>query len=173
MAFNLSARDILAPNAIDDICRLVKTSGVDPHRVEFEVTETSVMTDFEQAKKSIARLTGLGCSIALDDFGSGYSNFVYIDELEISTLKLDRSFVTRMAQSNQTATIVKTIIDLCQNLRIDSIVEGVEREEEAKALAELGASIVQGYLYSRPLAASKVRDYLASAEDGASLHSAS
>ena len=162
LAFNLSARDILSPHAIDDICRLINKSEIDPGRVEFEVTETSVMTDFEQAKRAIEQLTGLGCSIALDDFGSGYSNFIYIDELDISTLKLDRSFVTRMARSGRTVTIVRTIIDLCRNLQLDAVIEGVEREEEANVLTEIGASIAQGYLYSRPIAASTVLDFLQS-----------
>ncbi len=162
LAFNLSAHDILSSRAVDDICQLITNSGVDPARVELEVTETSVMTDFDEAKRAIEQLTGLGCSIALDDFGSGYSNFVYIDELEISSLKIDRSFVTRMAESSRTVTIVKTIIDLCHNLQIDAVIEGVEREEEAKALSEIGASIAQGYLYSPPIAASTVLDFLRS-----------
>ncbi len=160
LSFNLSARDILSPHAIDDICKLIGKSEIDPGRVELEVTETSVMTDFDQAKRAVERLTDLGCSIALDDFGSGYSNFIYLDELDITTLKLDRSFVTRMTRSERTVTIVRTIIDLCRNLQIDAVVEGVERQEEANVLTEIGASSAQGYLYSRPIAASAVLGFL-------------
>jgi len=156
LSFNLSARDLMSTVALNDICQMVRDSGIAAHRIEFEVTETSVMTDFDKAKQAIRRLKRLGCRVALDDFGAGYSNFAYIDKLELDTIKLDRAFVTRMRKSERTKTIIATIIELCRNLGMTCVVEGVEYEDEAAMLKTMGGLIVQGYLFGRPVSAGEV-----------------
>ena len=160
LSFNLSIRDIMSPSAIDKLCAIIETSGVDPKRLEFEVTETLIMSDFETARKSLARLQQLGSRVALDDFGVGYANFGHIDQLSINTIKIDRSFVTRLANGGQTVKLIKTMVDMCSTLGVGSIVEGVETEHELAVLRGIGARNVQGYYYSKPMAAEDIPAFL-------------
>lgn len=160
LSFNLSARDIVSPSAIHNICRLVDEGDLPAHRLEFEITETAIMTDFDQAQDSVNKLRALGARIALDDFGVGYSNFEHIDQLNIAKIKIDKSFVPRLTNGGHTAKIVKTMIDMCANLEIDSIVEGVETKEELAILQDAGVRYIQGYYFSEPIAAEEVASYL-------------
>jgi diguanylate cyclase (GGDEF)-like protein len=160
VTFNLSTRDLHSRRAIDAIREIVLSSGVAASRIEFEITETAMMTDFDQALKALNTLKELGVRIALDDFGSGFSSFGYLHRLPIDTLKIDRSFITQIA-SSQTRMIVKTMIDLCGNLGLEHIVEGVETEAECAALREINARYVQGYLFARPMRPEAVPGYLA------------
>ena len=160
LSFNLSIRDIISANAVDRICAVVKESGFSASQLEFEVTETLIITDFEQAKRSLAILRDLGASIALDDFGVGYTNFEYIDELSVSTIKIDRSFVARMQAKNGAGKVIEAMIGLCTTLGIKNVVEGVETEHQLKALKEAGADCVQGYHFSKPLPADEIPFYL-------------
>ena len=160
LSFNLSIRDIMSPSAIDKLCAIIEQSGVDPKRLEFEVTETLIMSDFETARSSLARLQQLGSRVALDDFGVGYANFGHIDQLSINTIKIDRSFVTRLANGGQTVKLIKTMVDMCSTLGVGSIVEGVETEQELSVLRGIGARNVQGYYYSKPMAAEDIPSFL-------------
>lgn len=160
VTFNLSTRDLHSRRAIDAIRDIVLSSGVAPSRIEFEITETAMMTDFDRALKGLNALKGLGVKIALDDFGSGFSSFSYLHRLPIDTLKIDRSFITQI-DTSQTRMIVKTMIDLCGNLGLEHIIEGVETEAECAALREINARYVQGYLFSRPMSPENVSGYLA------------
>ncbi len=160
VTFNLSTRDLHSRRAIDAIREIVLSSGVPASRIEFEITETAMMTDFDQALKALNALKELGVRIALDDFGSGFSSFGYLHRLPVDTLKIDRSFITQIA-SSQTRMIVKTMIDLCGNLGLEHIVEGVETEAECAALREINARYVQGYLFARPMRPEAVPGYLA------------
>jgi len=165
VTFNLSTRDLHSPRAINAIRDIVQSSGVSASRIEFEITETAMMTDFDQALKALSALKELGVRIALDDFGSGFSSFSYLHRLPVDTLKIDRSFITQIA-SSQTRMIVKTMIDLCGNLGLEHIVEGVETEAECAALREINARYVQGYLFARPMSPEAVRGYLAAEYGG-------
>jgi len=160
LSFNLSIRDIMSPSAIEKLCAIIENSGVDPKRLEFEVTETLIMSDFETARTSLARLQKLGSRVALDDFGVGYANFGHIDQLSINTIKIDRSFVTRLANGGQTVKLIKTMVDMCSTLGVGSIVEGVETEHELSVLRGIGARNVQGYYYSKPMAAEDIPSFL-------------
>ena len=160
LSFNLSIRDIMSPSAIDKLCNIIEQSGIDPKRLEFEVTETLIMSDFETARKSLARLQQLGSRVALDDFGVGYANFGHIDQLSINTIKIDRSFVTRLSNGGQTVKLIKTMVDMCSTLGVGSIVEGVETEQELAVLRGIGARNVQGYYYSKPMAAEDIPSFL-------------
>lgn len=160
VAFNLSVRDLHSPQDIERICEIVETSGVAPERIEFEITETAMLTDFDQALEGLTALKTMGARIALDDFGSGYSSFSYLHRLPVDTLKIDRSFVTQIVQNAQTRKIIKTMIDLCSNLDMDHVLEGVETEAELDLLREVNVRYVQGYLFGRPMAPEKVAAYL-------------
>ncbi|MDC7684929.1 EAL domain-containing protein [Asticcacaulis sp. BYS171W] len=160
VSFNLSARDLRSSRAIGRICETVKASGIDPARIEFEITETAMLTDFDQAVEALARLKAMGCRIALDDFGSGYSSFSYIHRLPADKIKIDRSFVTQLLKHDSAQKIIKTIIDLCGNLSLDHVIEGVETEAELKRLREVGARYIQGYYFARPMRAEDIAGYL-------------
>jgi predicted signal transduction protein with EAL and GGDEF domain len=161
LSFNLSVRDIAAPEQIERIMQIIRESGVDPERLDLEVTETAVMRDFEQAERALIALKSLGVRIALDDFGAGYSSLSYVHRLPIDKLKIDASFVRGLEEGGKRPAIVKTILDLCRNLRLDCVVEGVETAEQMLLLRSLGCRVAQGYLFARPMAAHAVAGYLA------------
>ena len=160
VSFNLSARDLRSGISIVNICKAVRNSGIDPHRIEFEITETAMLTDFEQACEALAKLKSMGCRIAIDDFGSGYSSFSYIHRLPVDKIKIDRSFVVQLLQHGSALKIIKTIIDLCRNLNLDCVIEGVETQAEMNKLAQIRARYIQGYLFSKPMLAEQVLPYL-------------
>lgn len=160
VSFNLSARDLRSLPAIARICDTVQASGVDPKRIEFEITETAMLSDFDQALEALALLKGMGSRIALDDFGSGYSSFGYIHRLPVDKIKIDRSFVTQLLRHDSTVKIVKTLIDLCGNLSLDHVIEGVETAAELCRLEEIGARYIQGYYFSQPMRSEAITAYL-------------
>lgn len=161
LAFNLSARDIASPEQIARIADIIETSGVAPGRIDLEITETAVMRDFDQAARSLAALKALGVRIALDDFGAGYSSLSYVHRLPIDKLKVDGSFMRGLEAADKRRAIVKTILDLCRNLGLDCVVEGVEAPEQMALLQPLGCRVVQGFLFARPMPANAVAGYLA------------
>lgn len=166
LSFNLSARDLVSARSIRNISKIVADSGIAPQRLIFEITETSVMTDLERARGALDHLAGMGCRIALDDFGAGYSNFGYLHRFPLHQLKIDRSFVTRLSEGAVAHNIIKAIVELCRNLDLECLVEGVETKEELDAVVSAGARVVQGYHFSRPLQTLTVLDYLQAEREG-------
>ncbi|MDC7683603.1 EAL domain-containing protein [Asticcacaulis sp. BYS171W] len=160
LAFNLSARDLLSPVAMNRIVEVVEASGVAPARIEFEITETVMLNDFTQAHRGISRLRDLGCRMALDDFGSGYTNFSYINRVRVDTVKIDRSFVVELSHSDTSKKIIKSMIELAANLGMDHIIEGVETVDELRQLRAAGAVHVQGYLFGKPMAPTAIAAFL-------------
>jgi predicted signal transduction protein with EAL and GGDEF domain len=167
LSVNLSALDLMSPRSITDICRIVGESGFDPERLTFEITETAIMSDIQKAKASLEVLSNLGCRIALDDFGSGYSSFAYIHRLPLNRIKMDRNFVTRLSEEEKVSRdIIRAIADLCANLGVECLAEGVETEAELMAVRQAGVRYVQGYYFGRPKSAADALLYL-EAEDPA------
>ncbi len=164
VAFNLSARDLLSPKGVDRLIDVVTASAVSPRRIEFEITETAMLTDFAQAQKAITRLSDMGCRIALDDFGSGYTNFSYLNRVKVHTVKIDRSFVLELSKTDRARKIIKSIIELAGNLGMEHVVEGVETAEELRELRSVGAKQVQGYFFGKPMAPDDIDAFLAREE---------
>tara|TARA_R110002051_G_scaffold68434_6_gene123532 strand:- start:117589 stop:119562 length:1974 start_codon:yes stop_codon:yes gene_type:complete len=160
VSFNLSGHDLMSPVAVDEILDLVKRSGIEPARIEFEITETVMMTDIDQARRSIERISALGCKLALDDFGSGHSSFSYLHQLPVSKIKIDRSFVTPLLKDASASKIVRTIINLGHSLDLDCVVEGVETQAELNLLKDMQARYIQGYIFGKPMEADLVAPYL-------------
>ena len=150
VSFNLSARDIVLPNMTKWLIEQIKANGISPERLTFEVTETAFLRDFAAARTSIRYLRSQGARVAMDDFGIGYSSLRYVHELEFDCLKVDRSFVTPLAVTERSRRIVKTIIDMCTNLEIDCVIEGIETQSQRDIVIELGGRLVQGYLFAKP-----------------------
>ena len=152
VSFNLSARDIASPDAVECIRQIVLQSGVDTSRLTFEVTETAIIEDFAKGREALSRLSALGAKIALDDFGTGYSSLHCIHQLPLNSVKVDRTFVGDIERDRLAQGIVRTIVELCRNLSLSCVIEGVETERQAAALAELGCNFMQGYHFGKPAA---------------------
>ena len=166
VSFNLSMRDLISTESILNIIAIVHSSGVDPRRIDFEVTETAIMADFDQVQESIAALKSLGCRISLDDFGTGYSSLGYIHRLPLDKIKIDRSFVTNIETEKSSRDIVKAVVGLCRNLHLECVVEGMETKEQADALRNLGCNAMQGYYFGKPMTESAVQDILTGGFEG-------
>ena len=160
LSFNLSAHDCGSEEAVQLIMAVVRRSQFDPRRLDFEITETAVIQDIVQTQRAISLFRQLGCGISLDDFGTGYSSLSQIHALSLTKLKIDRSFITNIHQDPASYKIVKSLLALSQDMELECITEGVETDEELQALKTLGCTLVQGYLFSEPLAVDKVAEWL-------------
>jgi len=153
ISVNLSARQFGHSNLLEQITQILDVTGLDPRLLKLEITESVVMESVESAAGTLEKLRALGVELSIDDFGTGYSSLSYLHRLPIDTLKIDRSFVSRMAENNENKEIVRTIIMLAKTLGMGVIAEGVETREQAELLRELECECVQGFLISRPIAA--------------------
>jgi len=140
---------MMTKDFIQRVRAVVAESGINPSRLELEVTETAMMQDRERAAQVMRQLTEMGISVAVDDFGTGYSNLSYLIDFPFQKLKIDRSFVDRIDKDNGGA-VVSTIVGLSRALGVRTIAEGVETEAQATLLRAAGCDVVQGYLYGRP-----------------------
>jgi diguanylate cyclase (GGDEF)-like protein len=156
VSFNLSTRDIASPEATRRIVEIISASRVPAHRIELEITETALVSDFAVASDSLRLLKQLGVHISLDDFGTGFSSLSYVHRLPLDKIKIDRSFVADIATNTTSQKVVKSVVDLCRNLNLDCIVEGVETEDQVRILGDLGCRKMQGYLFGRPMSADEV-----------------
>ncbi|MEQ8480323.1 MAG: EAL domain-containing protein [Hoeflea sp.] len=157
LSFNLSGQDISNQAFIMSLLGKIMASGVSPARLEFEITETAVMSDLEISKAVLETLRASGCKIALDDFGSGYSSFEYLDQLPLDKVKVDRSFVRKVAHSETSREIVAGLIGLCRKLDLRCVLEGVETESEMAILTPMEPDLIQGYLFGKPMPAHEAR----------------
>ena len=151
MSFNLSIYDLSSPQTVLSLINIVEKSNFPSQRIVFEITETAVMNDFKQANEALNLLKLQGAQIALDDFGTGYSSLSYVQRMPLDRLKVDRAFITDIATDNDTKNIVQTILDLCNNLNLYCIIEGVETAEQLAVLESMGCRYFQGYYFSKPL----------------------
>jgi EAL domain-containing protein (putative c-di-GMP-specific phosphodiesterase class I) len=159
-AVNVSTTDVIDPRLPDVLEQLLEKHGVDAAYLEIEVTEGAVMDNPEDALNVLGAITALGVGvIAIDDFGTGYSSLARLHELPLDELKIDQSFVMRMARDGDD-TVVRSIVDLGHALGFRIIAEGVEAEETWEHLAEFGVDYIQGYVLTRPLAADEFAQWL-------------
>ena len=161
LSFNLSMRDLISQVTILQTVALIESSGIDPRRIIIEVTETALMQDYEQVQDSLRILRSMGLKVALDDFGSGQSSLSYVHQLSLDKIKIDRGFIRNIATQENARNIVKTVIDLCRNLKFDCVVEGVETAEQVEIISRLGCSTMQGYFFAKPMPQSEVETFIA------------
>ncbi|MBL1421959.1 MAG: EAL domain-containing protein [Alphaproteobacteria bacterium] len=162
MSFNLSTYDLASPETILNLVSIIEKSDFPSKNIVFEVTETAVMHDMERAIEALRLLKLQGAQVALDDFGTGYSSLSYVQRMPLDRLKIDRSFINEIDTDNDTKNIVRSIIDLCNNLNLYCIIEGVETESQLNVLAEIGGRYVQGYYFSRPMPPADAMKFLTS-----------
>lgn len=160
LSFNLSTRDIVTSTTIDMLIAAIAEHGIAPARLTFEITETALMQDYDTAIAHVERLRALGAAIALDDFGTGYSSLSYFSRLPIDTIKIDRGFVSSLAEPG-VRKIVTAILGMCETLQVACIAEGVESAQESTTLRHMGCTMAQGYAIARPMALADLADWLA------------
>lgn len=160
VAVNISPRHLRHRTA-EEFRRIVDRHGLAPDLVELEITEGAVMQDMEHALSVLASLKAMGIRVAVDDFGTGHSSLSYLKRLPVTTLKIDRSFVSGVPTAREDNGIVSTIIAMADMLGLDVVAEGVETQEQANFLRHHNCTLVQGWLTGRPVPASTAADLLA------------
>jgi diguanylate cyclase (GGDEF)-like protein/PAS domain S-box-containing protein len=153
VAINLSPAQMKNPSLVATVVSALAAAQLDPARLEIEITESTLMQETEANIRTLHALKDLGVRIALDDFGTGYSSLSYLRAFPFDKIKIDQCFVRDIETSEENQAIVRAVISLARDLGMRTTAEGVESEQQAKALAALGCVEVQGYLYSRPVPA--------------------
>ncbi|MGH8077382.1 MAG: putative bifunctional diguanylate cyclase/phosphodiesterase, partial [Lysobacter sp.] len=160
IAINVSAAQLHEAAFTTDVKAAIAAAGGGAHGLDIEITESTLMTRVETNADKLAALRDLGIRIAIDDFGTGYSSLQYIAKLPLDTLKIDRSFVIGMIDNATDHTIVSSVISLAHELDLMVVAEGVETPEQADGLRALECDEMQGYLFSPPVPAAKVEEWL-------------
>ncbi|MEM7471258.1 MAG: EAL domain-containing protein [Pseudomonadota bacterium] len=160
---NISGQDIGRNDLIDFIAYVLELNEVPPENLKLEVTETALVPDNLQAAQNLEQLQALGCGVSIDDFGTGYSNLGYLKALPLSAIKIDRSFAGDASANPVSHSIVKMLVRLGQELGVDVIAEGLETQEDADTLREIGCSLAQGYHFARPMTDETLVDLLRTA----------
>jgi EAL domain-containing protein (putative c-di-GMP-specific phosphodiesterase class I) len=160
VAVNLSMQNLLDLRLPNDLARLLTSWRLPPGSLELEITESTIMADHRRATTILTRLNKMGVMLTIDDFGTGYSSLAYLQQLPVSTIKIDKSFVLTMENDTGNGTIVQSTIDLGHNLGLKVIAEGVESEDSFRQLASLGCDFGQGFYLSKPLSPDKATVWL-------------
>ncbi|AYC99808.1 EAL domain-containing protein [Neorhizobium sp. NCHU2750] len=151
LSFNLSSAQLMDPGTAGNILSTLSRVGLDPQRVELEITETAVMTSADTAQRIIAELRERGVRISLDDFGTGQSSLGRLRDFTFDKVKIDRAFISRITTDRASEHIVRAIIAMCQGLDLDVVAEGIEEKADADMLRALGCGMGQGYYYGKPV----------------------
>ena len=155
---NVSPEQLLEPDFHADVLRTLAATGLNPERLEIEVTESIFLRDASVARNALEQVMALGCSVALDDFGTGYSSLGYLRKLRFSTIKVDRTFVQGAAQNSaESLAIINAVVAMAQSLNMTTTAEGVETAEEAELIRNLGCDKIQGFYFGRPMPADDAR----------------
>jgi diguanylate cyclase len=159
---NLSGRELETPEVLNHIRAALAESGVEPHSLRIEITESALVNSLDFAVQIIGECRKLGVHVAVDDFGTGYSSLNYLRHFAVDTLKIDRSFVRPVHTEEDNRKILRTIRDLAHALNMNIVAEGVEEIGQARMLRDLGLEFAQGYLFSRPVGESEAAAMLGS-----------
>lgn len=161
MAVNLSPRQFTNENLLDDIEAALEKSGMPPELLELEITESMVMQNVERALRLLGALRKMGIRLAIDDFGTSYSSMSLLKQFPIDTVKVDRSFVREILNNRDHRAITEAIIGLGKALDLTVVAEGVETKDQEMFLREHDCDVIQGYLFSKPIAGDKFLGFLA------------
>jgi diguanylate cyclase (GGDEF)-like protein/PAS domain S-box-containing protein len=156
VSVNLSARQLQHPDVVQDVIKTLQETGLDSSSLKLEITESMMMQGAETSLAKLHQLKMLGISLAVDDFGTGYSSMSYLSSLPIDTLKIDRSFVSKMHENEEGMAIVQAIVTLAKTLNLTITSEGIETWEQLVKLQALGCDQGQGYHFARPMTADQI-----------------
>jgi diguanylate cyclase (GGDEF)-like protein/PAS domain S-box-containing protein len=166
LSLNLSARELTHPDVVSSVLGCVRESGIDPHALTIEVTEHTAMADGDTGFRALRDLSSEGIQVAIDDFGTGYSSLEQLRRMPVDIVKVDRSFVSGMADNSTDRELVAAVVGMGRALKLCVIAEGIETTEQADALRELGCDIGQGYLFSKALPAEELDSMMAASPSG-------
>jgi EAL domain-containing protein (putative c-di-GMP-specific phosphodiesterase class I) len=150
VAVNIAASDVTRASLVPTVRSAIGAHGLSPDRLTIELTEHALVADLDRATKNLGRLADDGVRISLDDFGTGYSSLLYLKRLPITEIKIDRQFTAGLTDSDDDHAIVSGIVRLARTIGVDLVAEGVETEEQARLLIQLGCHRGQGFLFGRP-----------------------
>jgi len=170
IAVNVSAAEFMAKDFLSGVRAALISTGVDPHNLELELTETVLMRDAESAVRILHALKAIGVQLAVDDFGIGYSSFSYLQRFPLDALKIDRTFINEISEAGEGATILSAMIDIGLSLKHRVIAEGVETVEQLQFLKKKGCSEGQGYLFCHPMIAEKFAEFLKCGVGASAVH---
>ncbi|MGG0719943.1 EAL domain-containing protein [Robertmurraya massiliosenegalensis] len=157
VSVNVSPKRLLKSDFVHTVQKMIFTAGIDPSLIELELTEQTIIRNMEATKQIISELKAFGVKVALDDFGTGYSSLSYLKDLNIDTLKIDKSFIDGITLKKENDAIVKSLIYLCREIDINVVTEGVETKEQLNFLLQQECQQIQGYIYSRPVSEKKLK----------------
>ena len=160
VAVNISPKQFTTPGLANTILQALSSSGLEPNRLELEITESIFISDVERTLSTLHSLRNLGVRIALDDFGTGYSSLSYLRSFPFDKVKIDRSFVEDLATGGNAHAVIRAITTLADALGMDTLAEGVEADEQLEVLRREGCRYIQGFLFSKPVAGDQVFDLL-------------
>ena len=160
IAVNVSPDQFRGNGFCDLVRKVLEETGLDPARLELEITEDVLVHDFEVVKEILQELRDIGVNIAIDDFGSGQTSLRYLSSFPISKLKIDRSFIRHLCADNKAAEITRSIVNLGRTIGVSVLAEGVEEEDQLQLLKNWDCDQVQGFLFSKPVSSTKVLDIL-------------
>lgn len=170
VAVNISPVQFMTRDFLSLLQNVLDETGIAPHRLELEVTETAMMQDRDRAAFILDTIAEMGISVAVDDFGTGYSNLSYLIDFSFSKLKIDRSFINRLGTDPNSGAVVSTIVGLSRALGVRTIAEGVETENQVKMLQAAGCTVAQGYFFGKPSPLKVVDDRLQPARASATAY---
>ncbi|MCB1053271.1 MAG: EAL domain-containing protein, partial [Acidobacteria bacterium] len=156
LAVNLSGHQIKYPGLVDKVGRILEQHGFNPNQLALELTESILMDQTPQTFEVLEGLNNLGIALEIDDFGTGYSSLSYLARFPVRALKIDRAFVIGLPERHQSMAITRAIVNMGTALGLSIVAEGVENQDQARVLAEMGCHSLQGYLFSPPLDAKKI-----------------
>ena len=160
MNVNLSARQFQYPDLVGDVAAAIADAGIDAGSLTLEITESMLMADIDSAKDTLLALRALGVHLAIDDFGTGYSSLSYLKQLPVDVIKIDKSFVDNVDTDADDVALVDAVVGLSQALKMKTVAEGIETDEQRSALKRIGIDHGQGYLFGRPGEAAAISDLL-------------
>ncbi len=162
MSVNISSKQFLQPDLPEKVDQILQKNCIDACCLSIEITESMIMENVESAIEMLNKLKAMGVHIHIDDFGTGYSSLSYINRFPVNALKIDRSFIEKMLSNDENLEIVKTIVMLAHNLKLDLIAEGLERPDQLNQLMDLKCHYGQGFLLSKPMDAKNVETWIES-----------
>ena len=158
VSVNVSARQFADPGFADTVRQVLAESGLESQALMLELTETALLRRDERLHSDLAELRTIGVKLAIDDFGTGYSSLSYLRDLPIDVVKMDRSFVEGIAESDQRLAVAEGIVQIARTLSLEVVAEGIETEAQRDLLGSMGCHYGQGYLLAMPMPASQAED---------------
>jgi len=160
MSVNLSVRQLESDRLVDDVRMALASAGLDPASLILEITETAIMRDVPNTVRRLEGIKKLGVRIAIDDFGTGYSSLAYLQQFPVDAIKIDRAFISGIAESSEATALLRTLIQLGKTLGLSTLAEGIEDNGQYAALRNEDCENGQGFLLARPLDAAALEAFL-------------